>query len=307
MKAINYITIKQDDGYKTKLTYISSQKKNPKASVLILHGMAEHQNRYLSFAQYLVDLGYDVFLYNHRGHGTDKKLKDLGFFAYNKGYQLVINDAITISKYIKKNNKSKNFFLYGHSMGSLIARNVIQTYDKYSGVILCGTTYPPKPLLYSGIFMTSIIKKVKGPKHVSPFLKKLLFENNKYTRLTSRTAFDWLTRSYPVVGAYIHDPYCGFICTSSFYKDLLKLTSNAANKKLVSMTKPELPIFIISGEMDPVGNFGKDIKRLLTLYENTGFSNVAYKLYPDSRHELLNEINKEEVYEDIHHWLSRRI
>ncbi len=306
MKAANYITIKQKDGYITKLTYLSCPKR-PKASILILHGMAEHQKRYAPYAQYLVDQGFDVFLYDHRGHGIDKKLNELGFFSYHKGYQLVIDDAISVSEYIVQNNRSNIFFLFGHSMGSLIARNIIQTYDKYNGVILCGTAYPPKPLIHAGLFMTSLIKKIKGPKYISPFLKNLLFGNKKYTKLADRTAFDWLTRSNPIVGAYIHDPYCGFICTSSFYNDLLKITSNAANKKLIGMTRLDLPMFIISGERDPVGAYGKDIKRLLSTYKKLGFTNIAYKLYPDCRHELLNELNNDEVYSDITHWLSKRI
>lgn len=306
MKSINYITIKQKDGYITKLTCLTCLKR-PRASILILHGMAEHQKRYSSYAQYLVDQGFDVYLYDHRGHGTDKKLNELGFFSYHRGYQLVIDDAITVSEYIEQNSRSKKFFLFGHSMGSLIARNVIQSYDKYKGVILCGTAYPPKILLWAGLFMTSLVKKLKGPKYVSPYLKNLLFGSNKYTKLADRTAYDWLTRSHPVVGAYIHDPYCGFVCTSSFYNDLLKITSNAANRKLIQLTNPALPLFIISGEMDPVGGFSKDIKRLLLTYKKLGFTNVAYKLYPDCRHELLNELNNQEVYTDINHWLSKII
>jgi alpha-beta hydrolase superfamily lysophospholipase len=306
MESINYITIKQKDGYITKLTYLSGPKR-PKASILILHGMAEHQKRYSLYAQYLVDQGFDVFLYDHRGHGTDKKLSELGFFSYHKGYQLVIDDAITVSQYIEKNNRSNKFFLFGHSMGSLIARNVIQTYDKYNGVILCGTAYPPKLLLFTGLFMTSLIKRIKGPKYTSPYLKNLLFGGSKYTKLANRTAFDWLTRSLQVVGAYIHDPYCGYVCTTSFYNDLLKITSNAANNKLIRMTKPDLPMHIISGERDPVGGFSRDIKRLLSTYKKLGFTNITYKLYPDCRHELLNELNNEEIYSDINHWILKKI
>lgn len=306
MNAINYITVKQKDGYITKLTYLSSTKR-PKASILILHGMAEHQKRYDAYVQYLVEQGFDVFLYNHRGHGTDKKLNELGFISYHKGYQLLIDDAITVSQYIENNNRCNKFFLFGHSMGSLIARNIIQTYDKYNGVVLCGTAYPSRPLLLMGLFMSCLVKKIKGPRYISPFLKNILFGGKKYTKLADRTAFDWLTRSNPVVGAYINDPYCGFVCTSSFYHDLLKITSNASNNKLIRMTNSELPLFIISGERDPVGGYSKDIKRLLSTYKKLGFTNIAYKLYPDCRHELLNELNKEEVYSDINHWLSKRI
>lgn len=306
MKITSSIAIKQKDGYITKLTYMSCDKK-PKASILILHGMAEHQKRYYSFAQYLINLGFDVYIYNHRGHGTDKKLDELGFISHNKGYKRIIDDAITVSEYIVKNNKSSKFILFAHSMGSLIARNIIQTYDKYNGVILSGTAYPPKFALCSGLFLTSFIKKIKGPKYKSEFLKSLLFGDKKYTKLVDRTAFDWLTRSHPIVGEYIHDPYCGFICTASFYHDLLKLTAGAANKKLISMTKSKFPMYLISGEVDPVGGYGKDINRLISLYKMLGFTNITYKLYPECRHELINELNYEEVYEDIYSWILKRI
>jgi len=306
MNEVNYITIKQKDGYTIKLTHYNCPKR-PKASILILHGMAEHQKRYQAFAEYLVNNGYDVFTYDHRGHGTERKLSELGFFAPEKGYQLVTFDAITVSEYIEQNNRSNKFFLFGHSMGSLIARNVIQQYDKYNGVVLCGTAYPPKLLISSGLFMSAFVTKFKGVKHISPFLSNLMFGNKKYTSLSSRTAFDWLSRSNPVVGAYMHDPYCGYTCTASFYHDLLKLTQGATKKNHIRLTKTELPIFIISGEKDPVGGYGKEIQRYLSVLKKAGFSNVTSKLYPECRHELLNELNNEEVYSDIQQWFSKRI
>ncbi|MBH1940496.1 alpha/beta fold hydrolase [Mobilitalea sibirica] len=306
MSSTNYIKIKQKDGYITRLTHISNTKR-PKASILILHGMAEHQKRYYNFAQHLVEQGFDVFLYDHRGHGTDKKLSELGYIAPNKGYQILIDDAIHVSQYIENNNRCSKFFLFGHSMGSLIARNVIQSYDKYNGVILMGTTHPPRLLSCSGLALASIIKGLKGPKHISPYMNNLMFGNKKYIRLSERTAFDWLSRSHPVVGAYIHDPYCGFICSASFYHDLIKLTSLAIKKTLIRMTKKDLPMFIISGEKDPVGGYGKEIKKLLSVYKKLEYSNITSKLYPDDRHELLNELNNDEVYSDILLWLSKRI
>jgi len=306
MNEVNYIPIKQKDGYTTRVTQFNSPKK-PKASILLLHGMAEHQKRYHIFAQYLSDLGFDVYLYDHRGHGTDKKLSELGFIAPDKGFQLVVDDAITVSNYIEQNNRCNKFFLMGHSMGSLIARNVIQEYDKYSGVILSGTAFPPNLLTVSGLFISSMIKKLKGPKHISPYLNNLLFGNKKYTRLSDRTAFDWLSRSHPVVGAYMHDPYCGFTCSASFYNDLLKLISNASKKKLIRQTKKELPLYIISGENDPVGGYGKEVKKYLSALKKLSFNNVTSKLYPDCRHELLNELNNEEVYSDIYQWITKRV
>lgn len=306
MNDVAYITMKQKDGYMIKVTHYSCPKR-PKASILLLHGMAEHQKRYQAFALYMVNNGYDVFTYDHRGHGTDRKLSELGFFGPDKGYQLVVEDAIAVSEYIEQNNRSNKFFLFGHSMGSLIARNVIQLYDKYNGVVLCGTAFPAKLLTYSGLFLSRLVMKFKGPKHISPFLSNLMFGSKKYTSLSRRTAFDWLSRSNPVVGAYIHDPYCGYTCTSSFYHDLIKLTQGATKKSHIRLTKTELPLFVISGEKDPVGGYGRDIQKYLSLLKKAGFSNVSSKLYPECRHELLNELNNEDVYSDIQQWIAKRI
>lgn len=306
MSEITNISIKQKDGYTTKLTqYICPQA--PTASILILHGMAEHPKRYHSFAEYLVNQGYDVFCYTHRGHGTDKKLSDLGFFGPEKGYQLVVKDAITVSEYIEQHNRCGKFFLIGHSMGSLISRNVVQSYDKYSGVVLSGTANPPYPLTLSGLFLSSLISRFKGPKHVSPFLDNLLFGGKKYTSLSTRTSFDWLTRSNPIVGAYINDPYCGFTCTASFYHDMIKLTQHATEKKLICLSKKELPLYILSGEKDPVGGYGKEVQKYVSTLKKCGFTNVSFKLYPDCRHEILNELNNEEVYSDIRQWIDKLI
>lgn len=305
MNEVNYISVKQREGYVTKLTHYVCPK-TPKASILILHGMAEHQKRYQLFNEYLLGQGYDVYCYDHRGHGTDKMLSSLGFFSAENGFQLVVEDAINVCNYINEDNRCQKFILFSHSMGSLVARNMIQSYDKFSGVILSGTTYPAKIVLSSGLFISAVIKKLKGPKHVSPFLNNLLFGSRKYTSLSTRTAYDWLSRSNPIVGAYIHDPYCGFTCTASFYHDLIRLTQKATTKKLIKETRKDLPIFVISGEKDPVGGYGKEIHKFLSVLKKCEFTNVTSKLYPECRHELLNELNYEEVYSDINAWMIKR-
>jgi len=306
MQEMRQFSVKQNDGYITEVTCFPSEN-TPKASILILHGMAEHKKRYYAFAEYLAEKGFDVYIYNHRGHGTDKKIKELGFFASKNGYQFVTEDAITVSKYIKNNNQCNRLILMGHSMGSLIARNVIQTYDAYDGIILSGTTLPAKLLTFVGLIISALISKMKGPKHISPFLNHLMFGGKKYLKLSERTAYDWLSRSYTAVGAYIHDPYCGFICTASFYHDLLKFVWNASNKKLIQKTRRDIPIYIISGDKDPVSSYGKEIKKYLNLLGKLNFSDVTHRLYPDCRHELINELNKDEVYLDIYQWLEKII
>jgi alpha-beta hydrolase superfamily lysophospholipase len=302
MNEVNSIAIRQKDGFVTNLIYYACSS-TPKASVLILHGMAEHQNRYQSFANFLASNEIDVYIYNHRGHGTNQKLSELGYISSENGYQLLIEDAIAVSDYIVQNNRCKKFFLLGHSMGSLIARNVIQTFPNYNGVILIGTTFPPYLLTLSGLFISNLIRTIKGAKHPSPFMNKLILGNKKYTSLASRTAFDWLTRSNPIVGAYINDPYCGFICTASFYQDLLRLTRRASKKKNIRLVNRELPLFIISGEYDPVGGYGKEILKYELTLKRFGFSNTTTKIYPECRHELINEINNLEIYDDIHQWI----
>lgn len=301
---INKDIIIQKDSYQTILYhYLSSRE--PKASILLLHGMAEHHNRYHNFAKYLCSNGIDVYLYDHRGHGTDKAEKELGFYSNSEGNKLVIEDALEVLHYIMKNKRSIKLFLFGHSMGSLIARNVIQQEDNLDGTIICGTTYPSRLKAKSGLFISNIIKLFYGPMHRSPFINNLLFGSKSYTKLSAQTSFDWLTRDNNVVDAYIQDPYCGFICTISFYTDLIKLTLQASKESLISKTRTDLPIYFISGDKDPVGNYGIEVQHLITTYEKLNFNKISWKLYPECRHELLQELNSHEVMEDIYNWISK--
>ncbi len=306
MGDVTYIQIKQKDGYLTNLTHYKCEKP-PIASILILHGMAEHQQRYEHFCSYLNSSSYDVYIYDHRGHGKERRLFELGYIAPENGNQLIVSDAITASKYIEENNRSSKLFLFGHSMGSLIARNVIQSYDHYQGVILSGTMFPYYPMARTAYLIATITKHLKGPKKLSPFLNNLLFGSKYFTAHTSRTVFDWLTRSNPIVGAYIHDPYCGFLCTTTFYQDLLALVLDASKNNLISKTNKNLPILIASGEKDPVSSYTKEIKRYAAVLKELEFHNIDTKIYPECRHEILNELNRDEVYSDIVTWMKSKL
>jgi alpha-beta hydrolase superfamily lysophospholipase len=295
----------QKDGYKTVVYHFYGEQK-AKASIIILHGMAEHHKRYYKIAGYLADHGIDTYIYDHRGHGTDKLLKELGFFDEKNGYKKVIDDAISVIKYVKNKKCADKIFLMGHSMGSLIARNVIQQYDEMDGMILSGSTHPSKVITRFGLILSSLIKLFYGSKHRSPLLNNMMFGSKPYRKLISRTSFDWLSRNNPDVGAYIHDPYCGFLCTISFYHDLLKLVSFATNSAYMKKTRKNLPILIISGDHDPVSNFGKEILRLTALYKKWSYNNVTTKLYPECRHELIQELNADEVMSDIASWITKQ-
>ena len=290
--------IQQKDGYQTRVFCYETSKENVLGNILILHGMAEHHKRYLEFIQTLTSEGFDVYTYDHRGHGTDQKLSDLGFFAKKNGDTLVVNDALTVCRYIKDTGRSEKLAVFGHSMGSLILRCLIQQYDEMDCAIVCSTTMPPVAASCFGVFVANLHCLFRGPKKQSKHLDKVLFGGKQFTSLCTRTAFDWLTRNNTIVGKYINDPYCGFICTTSFYRDLIKLSKRAALKRNIKKTRKNLPIHFLAGDKDPVGGYAKQVIKLHKLFLSLGFNNTALTLYSGARHELLNEINAEEVMQD---------
>lgn len=298
----NFNIITQNDGYKTKLYHYLCQG-DSKGSVLIIHGMTEHHKRYVPFAQFLNDNGIDVYIYNHRGHGTETRKKDLGYIHDKNGHSLLVDDAHSVIQYVNTNKRTKKLIVMGHSMGSLVLRNVIQTFDNVSGVIICGTTFPSKIETISGLILSSLIQLRYGGKHLSPLFNKILFGRKTYTSLVQNTEFDWLSRNNTEVNTYINDPYCGFICTISFYRGLLKLAYNASRVSHMKHTRKNLPMFIIAGSKDPVGNYGKEVKKLIYFYKKSDYKNITYKLYKDCRHELLFELNSKDIMEDISKWM----
>lgn len=305
--SLSKLVIKQQDGYESILFPFFCINSAPLGTFLIYHGMAEHHERYHAFAKYLNESGYDVYLYDHRGHGTDKKMEELGFFSSKDGYKKVVNDAVTIARYVKEHNRSDKTILFGHSMGSLILRNVIQQFDEVDCAVICGTTSPSQLTTKMGLILSSIEKKIKGPKNISYFMNHVLFEGAPYRKLCKRTAFDWLSRNNSNVGAYIDDPYCGFICTSGFYNDLIHLTLNAIKPSFIKLTRKDLPILIISGSHDPVGGYGKQVTKFFLRLQKFGFQNVDCSLYSEGRHELLNETNRDEIMNDIKCWVEHHI
>ncbi len=299
------ISIRQADGYITILRPYYTNHTCSKGSILVLHGMAEHYSRYIEFAEFLNHCGFDVFLYDHRGHGTDKKLEELGFFDEKDGNLKVIGDALNILRFIKKNGRSEHVILFGHSMGSLIARNVIQYDDQLDCVILCGTNHASRVQTEAGLLLSSVIQKFKGPRYLSTFMNNLMFGSKYYKRINERTAYDWLSRNHNIVGQYIHDPYCGFLCTISMYRDILKFVDYATSPSAIRRTRRNLPIYIISGENDPVGSCGADIFRFVALLQQLGFTAVDCTIYKECRHELLNELNNKEVMKNIVQWINK--
>lgn len=280
-----------------------------KGVVQIAHGMVEHMMRYNEFAQFLTDNGYAVYGNDHRGHGkTMKSEEEYGFFAKENGFEKAVDDVRQLTEIIHEDHRDLPIFLFGHSMGSFLVRRYIQQGgSKLSGVILSGTAGDPGVLGKIGIFLARREMKRKGKRTPSPFLNKLVFGPYNKMFQPERTPFDWLTSNSEVVDEYINDPLCGGVCTTSFYYDLFTGLLHIHDDKNIERTPKDLPIFIFSGDKDPVG--GKNGKGVLQVYEKykaLGLKDITCKLYKDGRHEMLNERNKEEVYGDILQWLNER-
>lgn len=302
-----HFSVTQADQSVTNLYYSYTDAEHVSGSVLILHGMAEYHVRYIDFARFLNAAGFDVYLYDHRGHGTTCPEDKLGYFDDKDGYDLVVNDAVHLCHYIKENGRSEKLVVFGHSMGSLILRNVLQRYDEMDCAVVCATTMPSSAVASAGLAIANLMCTFSSPRKRSPFLNNLMFGNNKYKSLCTRTDFDWLTRDESIVDWYIESPYCGFICTTSMYRDLLKLAKNAGNKKQINQTRKNLPIYFIAGTKDPVGGYASEINNLVEIYKNLEFKDISVTLYPEARHELLNETCKEEIMNDVLSFIQSKL
>ena len=292
------IKFTQPDGYETNIIYFPCDAM-PKATILLLHGMSEHYERHLDFIAFLNSNGVDCYTYNHRGHGKDFTVAAQGSALPGKGYDTYVMDVIRISKYIREHKRTSAFFLFGHSFGSIITRNVIQKDWDYSGVIVSSTTYYP-PLTASILAFVGRFSCLFGGKYKkSPFFNSLIFDNKKYQSFEGRTYFDWLTSDNVEIGKYINDPYCGYTYAKGFYKDLAVLNKLASSFNRIRKTNRSLPIILLSGDNDPVTDFSKAISSLENIYDRLGFTNVSSRIYPDSRHEILHDKSREAVLDDI--------
>ena len=279
-----------------------------KAFVQILHGMAEHSDRYEEFAHYLNSRGFGVFASDHRGHGETASPEELGWFAEKDGWNRVCKDCFEFADYIASLYSVSTTFMFGHSMGSFLARTIMVEHpDLYSGVIICGTGADKGLLGKIGkIICRSQIKK-SGAKAKAVRMNKLSFGSFNRAFEPANTDFDWLSSDSSEVEKYINDPKCGFICTNGFFMDLLSGMEYANSPVTVSRVPKDLPLLLISGEMDPVGDMGKGVKKVYRLYKNAGVADVTLKLLPGDRHEILNEINRVEVYDIIAEWILSHI
>ena len=285
-------------------TWFNSNRR-PKAIIQLSHGMTEHINRYQDFATVLVENGFDVYGNDHRGHGkTGDRHGLMGFFSEQDGFSKTTDDLHVITRHIKQAHPDIPIYILGHSMGSFLVRHYIQMHSRdVDGVILLGTGYTPKLL----VSIAKTISKRLPAKDASSFMNQLVFGNFNNRIFRHKTPFDWLSRDNHAVQKYIDDMYCGFIPTGRFFYDLMTgleyIQSNAANQTI----RPDLPIMIMSGDADPVGQHGAGIWKTARIFQGVGVQHVKVQIYHGARHELLHETNKKQVYKDILEWVNENV
>lgn len=287
------VFIKARDGYELALNIYEVS--NPKGYVQFIHGMTEHQNRYAELCEILNKEGYTVITSDMRGHGKNAPL--LGFFKEKKGYLELIADQQLIREYIKTNYEVNNLYLIAHSMGTIIARNLLRTDSKeYKKIILSG--YPgPNPLSRIGIALGRINVLFFGPKHFSPLISKLIIGPFNKSVKKPETEFDWLSYNKENINKYINDNLCGFNFLNSAFLDLTYLVIGM-EKKHQNVNK-DLDILMLCGIDDPCTRGAKGIKKSQSLLRKAGFDKITAKQYDQMRHEIFNEDNKGIVFKDL--------
>lgn len=270
---------------------------NAKGAVQIVHGMCEYKERYEGFIEYLTENGYIVFAHDHRGHGGSVTGNDnLGYFGDKKGVAIV-DDVALITDEIRRLHPGLEITLFGHSMGSLVVRAYLKKYEnKIDKLIVCGS--PSKnPLAGFGLFLNGLISAFKGRTYRSRLMANASTGGGD-DEFPGEGKNAWLTRDKEIVKKYNADEKCNFIFTCNGFSNLLHLVKNVYKKKNYPVKKPDLPIFFIAGADDPVIVNEKKWLAAQEFLRSAGYKNVAGKLYPKMRHEILNELGKEEVYAD---------
>lgn len=279
-----------------------------KGIIQISHGMCEYFSRYTHFAKYLCGLGFIVCGNDHLGHGNSvSKSADLGYFSRRDGYQDLIEDLNTLTDIMQKRYPDFPYFLLGQGMGALIAQLFLPRYgQKLTGCILCGIP-ASQPTSAMNVKISNSVVHTKGPYYRSSMLNKLASGSYLKKIKNSKTPFDWLTHDEKIISIYQSDEKCNFILTASGFRDYYRLLVMANSLKTYRTTPHSLPLIFLSGDMDPVGNYGTGVRQIASYYKNSGQKNLELVLYKNDRHEILNETNKLEIYGDILRWIERTL
>lgn len=305
---MHHFTIRSSDG-RTPLHAVMWQPQGKPVAILqIAHGMIEFIERYDAFAQYLCAQGFLVVGHDHLGHGASiHKARDWGHFADQDGFKFVVKDLHVLRRHVQAKYPNLPYFMLGHSMGSFALRTYISRHPRgLSGVIIMGTGNIPAWKMSAAVALGSIVSRVLGPRHRSALLTFVTLGslNNPY-RQEGKNA--WLTRDKDIVAAYNNEPRCSFRFTAASYTSMYKAMLALHDMRTFDTVPRDLPVLLISGKADPLGGMGKRIEALYGIYQSVGMQNVTLKLIPDCRHEVLNELNREEIFADLYRWITAQL
>ena len=280
-----------------------------KAVLQICHGMVEYIDRYNDFAQYLAERGVCVVGHDHLGHGKSVQSEEhLGFFHESHGNKYVITDIHRLRRMTEKDYAGVPYFMMGHSMGSFLLRQYLtMRVEGLAGAIIMGTGYMPHGLLAAGQMVCRTIAAVKGWQYRSEFMNQLGMGGYNKQFEPSESTKDWITSDEEMRKKYEADPLCSFTFTVNGYYQMFEGMKVLTKKNAMDKIPGSLPVLFVSGAEDPVGSNGEGVARVFRKYEKAGIQDVKMKLYPKGRHEILNESNREQVYEDLYQWMDDRI
>ena len=303
---IREMTVQSTDNIHTLVGRIYIPEGEIKGVLHIVHGMTEHIERYDAIMSFAAENGFVAFGYDNLGHGkTAKDDSELGFISNRNGWKHLVNDVEAFCLAVKYLYPDIPFYLMGHSMGSFIARIAFISFESlYEKLIICGTA-GKNPLAFAGLSLTNILKAVRGPKYVSNFIINMAFGSyNKSFEGDSK--YSWLTKDTAIIEKYAADKFCTFPFTVSAMHDLITLISVCNKNKWYKEINKNKPILLISGEDDPVGNYGKGVTQVYNKLIKFG-ATVKMKLYQNCRHEIHNDTCRTEVINDILNFLNEEV
>lgn len=280
-----------------------------KAILQIAHGMVEYVDRYHEFAAFLADKGIYVVGHDHLGHGQSVNSEDeYGYFPQPDGNKMVVGDIHKLRKMTEEKYPGVPYFMLGHSMGSFLLRQYLTMHSNgLAGAIIMGTGHQPLMILKAGQFVCKITALIKGWKYRSELVNSLSFGSFNKKFEPAETPKDWVTSYKPIRDVYVKDPLTSFTFTVGGYYQMFEGMKVLDTKGSVEKIRKDLPVFFVAGADDPVGDFGKGVQRIFEKYKAAGIQDVEIKLYKDDRHEILNETDREVVYEDLYSWIICRI
>lgn len=289
--------------------YVPDDPDSIRCIVQIVHGMAEYIERYEEFAEFLTERGFVVVGEDHMGHGksvgTDGRF---GYFCEQDPATVLVRDVHRLKKATAERYPNVPYVMVGHSMGSFITRNYMFRYGTgIDGAVILGTGMQSKAVLVLSRMVAAVQGMIFGPEKKGRLLDKLAFGSYNRRIGNPGTPFDWLSRDEERVRQYLDDPLCGFVFTINGFQTLFELISRLYHPENLERIPKKLPVFLASGDADPVGDYGKGVRKAYISLRAVGLEDIKVKLYEGGRHELLNETNRQDVMQDIHTWIEKKI